>query len=70
MTDVDFGTYHHSTPEQSKQIRESAEKAFSKLLRSLYSSRAALNVLDAGLRIGLSDLRSCEVFSEGDHYRR
>jgi ketopantoate reductase len=29
--DVDFGTYHHSTPEESKYIRECAEKAFSKV---------------------------------------
>jgi hypothetical protein len=28
MTDVDFGTYHHSRPEESKRIRESAERAF------------------------------------------
>jgi len=46
--DVDFGTYHHTTPEESMQIRECAEKAFTKLLRSLYVSRAALRILDAG----------------------
>ncbi len=50
--DVDFGTYHHSTPEESKQIRESAEKAFSKLLRPLYPSGAALRILDAGCGLG------------------
>jgi 2-polyprenyl-3-methyl-5-hydroxy-6-metoxy-1,4-benzoquinol methylase len=52
MTDIDFGTYHHSTPEKSKRIRESAEKAFSKLLRPLYPSRAALTILDAGCGLG------------------
>jgi hypothetical protein len=41
--DVDFGTYHHSTPQESERIREDAEKAFSKLLRPLYPSRAALS---------------------------
>ncbi len=29
--DVDFGTYHHSTPEESNDIRTRAEKAFSML---------------------------------------
>jgi cyclopropane fatty-acyl-phospholipid synthase-like methyltransferase len=52
MKDVDFGTYHHSTPRESKQIREQAEKAFSKLLRPLYPSRAALKILDAGCGLG------------------
>jgi len=33
MKYVDFGPYHHSTPEESKRIREYAEEAFSKLLR-------------------------------------
>ena len=52
MADVDFGTYHHSTPEESQQIREDAAKAFSKLLRPLYPSRAALKILDAGCGLG------------------
>jgi cyclopropane fatty-acyl-phospholipid synthase-like methyltransferase len=52
MADVDFGTYHHSTPEESEQIRDDAAKAFSKLLRPLYPSRAALRILDAGCGLG------------------
>jgi cyclopropane fatty-acyl-phospholipid synthase-like methyltransferase len=52
MPDVDFGTYHHTTPEESQQIRQYAEKAFSKLLRPLYPPRAALRILDAGCRLG------------------
>jgi cyclopropane fatty-acyl-phospholipid synthase-like methyltransferase len=50
--DVDFGTYHHSTLKESNDIRERAEKAFSKLLRSLYPSRAPLRILDAGCGLG------------------
>jgi cyclopropane fatty-acyl-phospholipid synthase-like methyltransferase len=50
--DVDFGTYHYSTPNESNEIRERAEKAFSRLLRSLYPSRAALRILDAGCGLG------------------
>jgi 2-polyprenyl-3-methyl-5-hydroxy-6-metoxy-1,4-benzoquinol methylase len=49
---VDFGTYHHSTPEESKRIREDAKKAFSKLLRPLYPSGASLRILDAGCGLG------------------
>jgi serine phosphatase RsbU (regulator of sigma subunit) len=47
MADVDFGTYHHSTPEESKQIRDCAEKVFSKLLRPLYPSGTRLQILAA-----------------------
>jgi cyclopropane fatty-acyl-phospholipid synthase-like methyltransferase len=46
--DVDFGTYHHTTPDESRIIREYAAEAFSKLLRPLYPSGAALRILDAG----------------------
>jgi cyclopropane fatty-acyl-phospholipid synthase-like methyltransferase len=52
MADVGFGTYHHSTAEESRQIREDAAKAFSTLLRPLYPSRAALRILDAGCGLG------------------
>jgi len=52
LMDVDFGTYHHSTQEESDHIRESAKKAFSKLLRPLYPSRAILKILDAGCGLG------------------
>jgi cyclopropane fatty-acyl-phospholipid synthase-like methyltransferase len=50
--DLDFGTYHYSTPNESNDIRERAEKAFSKLLRSLYPSRAPLRIVDAGCGLG------------------
>ncbi len=50
--DIDFGTYHHSTPNRSKAIRKHAEKTFSRLLRPLYPSRRPLRVLDAGCGLG------------------
>jgi len=62
MAHVDFGTYHHSTPEESKRIRQSAEKAFSKLLRPLYPSRAALKILDAGCGLGFLTYVAAECF--------
>jgi cyclopropane fatty-acyl-phospholipid synthase-like methyltransferase len=52
VKDVDFGTYHHTTTEESKKIREYAELAFSKFLRSLYSADASIKVLDAGCGLG------------------
>jgi cyclopropane fatty-acyl-phospholipid synthase-like methyltransferase len=60
--DVDFGTYHHSTPEESNQIRECAEKAFSKLLRSLYPSGAPLWILDAGCGLGFLTYVAAKCF--------
>jgi trans-aconitate methyltransferase len=62
MTDVDFGTYHHSTSEESKRIRESAEKAFSKLLRPLFPSGVAPKVLDAGCGLGFLTYVAAECF--------
>jgi len=50
--DLDFGTYHYSTANESNDIRKRAEKAFSKLLRSLYPSGAPLRILDAGCGLG------------------
>ena len=49
---VDFGTYHHSTPQESNEIRERAKHAFSNLLRPLYPSSAPLQILDAGCGLG------------------
>ena len=50
--DVDFGTYHHSTPQESNEIRRGAEMSFSKLLQGLYPSDASLRILDAGCGLG------------------
>jgi cyclopropane fatty-acyl-phospholipid synthase-like methyltransferase len=60
--DVDFGTYHHSTPKESNEIREGAEKAFSKLLRSLYPSDAPLRILDAGCGLGFLTYVAAKCF--------
>ena len=60
--DIDFGTYHHSTTNESNDIREHAEKAFSKLLRSLYSSGAPLRILDAGCGLGFLTYVAAKCF--------
>lgn len=62
MSDIDFGTYHHTTPEESKHLRECAEKAFSKLLRPLYPSLAALRILDAGCGLGFLTYVAAKCF--------
>ncbi len=59
---VDFGTYHHSTPKESDEIRERAEKAFSKLLRAAYPSGARLLILDAGCGVGFLTYVAAKCF--------
>jgi 2-polyprenyl-3-methyl-5-hydroxy-6-metoxy-1,4-benzoquinol methylase len=66
MADVDFGTYHHSMLEESKQIREDAAKVFSKLLRPLYPSRAALVILDAGCGLGFLTYVAANCFPKAN----
>jgi methylase of polypeptide subunit release factors len=62
MAHVEFGTYHHTTPAESQQIRDSAAKAFSKLMRSLYPSRSTLNILDAGCGLGFLTYVAAKCF--------
>jgi ubiquinone/menaquinone biosynthesis C-methylase UbiE len=61
--DVDFGTYHHSTPQESNEIRRRAEESFSKLLRSLYPSSTPLRILDAGCGLGFLMYVAAKCFS-------
>lgn len=60
--DIDFGTYHHSTREESNDIRQHAEKAFSKVLRPLYPSGARLRILDAGCGLGFLTYVAAKCF--------
>jgi cyclopropane fatty-acyl-phospholipid synthase-like methyltransferase len=62
MGDVDFGTYHHTTTEESRLIREYAEKTFSNLLRPLYPRRTTLRILDAGCGLGFLTYVAAECF--------
>ncbi len=59
---VNFGTYHHSTPEESNQVRERAEQAFSKLLRPLYPRDTPLRILDAGCGLGFLTYVAAKCF--------
>lgn len=64
MADVDFGTYHHTTAEESKRIRRLAREAFSKLLQPLYRSDATLRILDAGCGLGFLMSGAAKCFSK------
>ena len=61
-SDVDFGTYHHSTPDESSEIRLSAEQSVTKLLRPLYPSGARLRILDAGCGLGFLTYVAAKCF--------
>ncbi len=63
---VDFGTYHHSTPEESNDIRKRAEIAFSKLLRPLYPASAKLRILDAGCGLGFLVYVAAKCFPKAE----
>ena len=62
MPNVDFGTYHHTTPEQSRQLQQYAEESFSKLLRALYPPRTVLRILDAGCGLGFLTYVAAKCF--------
>jgi cyclopropane fatty-acyl-phospholipid synthase-like methyltransferase len=49
---VNFGTYHHTTPQASARLRENAAQAFSQLMRPLFRPSARLQILDAGCGLG------------------
>ena len=66
MPTVDFGTYHHTTPKQSKEIRNWAQKETSKLLPSLYSPDSNLRILDAGCGLGFLASVAAKCFSNAN----
>jgi cyclopropane fatty-acyl-phospholipid synthase-like methyltransferase len=63
---ADFGTYHHTTPRQSEQLREYAERAFSKLLLRLLPSGAKLKILDAGCGLGFLTYVAASCFPKAE----
>jgi SAM-dependent methyltransferase len=63
---VDFGTYHHTTPQESDEIRLRADMSFSKLLQGLYPADASLRILDAGCGLGFLMSVAAKCFSKAD----
>lgn len=49
---VEFGTYHHSTPKQSGEMRKKIGEEFSLLLPTLFDTDSNLRILDAGCGLG------------------
>jgi len=49
---VEFGTYHHSTPKQSEELRKKVGEEFSSLLPTLFDTDSDLRILDAGCGLG------------------
>lgn len=49
---IDFGTYHHSTAEESRNTRDMVEKSFTAILSSLRPLESSIEVLDAGCGLG------------------
>jgi len=61
---VDFGTYHHTSREESDKIRSMLEKVFSNTLLSLYPSDSKINVLDAGCGLGFLTAIAARCFPQ------
>lgn len=49
---VDFGTYHHSSREQSERTRVLLRGQFSRIMRSLFPEDSDIKILDAGCGLG------------------
>jgi hypothetical protein len=63
---VNCGTYHHTTPQESDEIRLRANMSFSKLLQGLYPADASLRILDAGCGLGFLMSVAAKRFSKAD----
>ena len=64
----DFGTYHHSTPKKSKEMRQKIEKIFCPLLLSLHSDDSELEILDAGCGLGFMTGIAAKCFPKSRIY--
>ena len=60
--EIDFGTYHHSTPEESGRMRDRVESVFSGLLTSVYSADSEIRILDAGCGLGFLTSMAARCF--------
>jgi cyclopropane fatty-acyl-phospholipid synthase-like methyltransferase len=58
----DFGTYHHTTIEQSEDIRKELQKAFRKAFTNIKEKGAVNNILDAGCGLGILCAVSANYF--------
>lgn len=63
-SDVDFGTYHHSTPGESRAVRKRADELFTALLPTLFPADPPLRILDAGCGLGFLMYVAAKCFPE------
>ena len=61
---VDFGTYHHSKPDESREMRERVAGAFSAVLLTLYEPHSEIRILDAGCGLGFLSYVAAKTFPE------
>ena len=52
VTEIDFGTYHHSSLEESIKVRALVEEKMNQVLGKLYPETQKINILDAGCGLG------------------
>ena len=52
MAEIDFGTYHHSSLEDSIKLRGLVEEKMNQVLGKLYPATQKINILDAGCGLG------------------
>ncbi|MUN27909.1 class I SAM-dependent methyltransferase [Sulfuracidifex metallicus] len=62
---VDFGVYHHSTPEESNAFRERLERVLMPLLKSAFNREARINALDVGCGLGFLSWLIARTFPQG-----
>ena len=52
MAEIDFGTYHHSSLEESIKLRGLVKEKMNQVLDTLYPATQKTNILDAGCGLG------------------
>jgi len=52
MAEIDFGTYHHSSLEESMKLRGLVKEKINPVLSNLYPVTQKINILDAGCGLG------------------
>ena len=62
---MDFGTYHHSNPDESREMRNRAAGAFSAVLLTRYEPHSEIRILDAGCGLGFLSYVAAKTFPEG-----
>ena len=61
---MDFGTYHHSNPDESREMRNRVAGAFSAVLLTLYEPHSEIRILDAGCGLGFLSYVAAKTFPE------